>query len=105
MKVIRAGHLYELESLEGTNPQQIQFIEKMPKAQNKDELYTVNDGTTNEEVLAMMIDRLKTLGDKLPSRENSIAITKLEEALMWVEKRINARKVQGVYSTSLPHKS
>lgn len=43
-------------------------------------------GTTNEEVLRVLIHRLKFLNDqwmdgKFKSRENSIAITKLEEAL------------------------
>lgn len=102
MKVLVPGHLYELESLEGSNSQKLQFIQKQ---KSEDKFVTVQDGTTNEEVLKVMIDRLKTLGEKLPSRENAIAITKLEEALMWIEKRINARKEQGVYSTPLPHKS
>lgn len=112
MKVLKQGHLYELDSLEGTNPQKLQFIEKEMKvfpADNPAQLgeakfVTVNDGTTNEEVLLMLIDRTRTLGDKLPSKENSIALTKLEEALMWFHKRTEIRMKQGVENTPFNHK-
>ena len=110
MKVITPGHLYELESMEGAKPQQIQFIEKQkiekhPTNAKLDYTFvTVNDGTTNEEVLLVLIDRLKTLGQKLPSRENALAITKAEECLMWLERRTANRLAQGVENTPLPHK-
>jgi hypothetical protein len=63
------------------------------------------DGVTNEEVLRVLIHRLKFLneewqGGKFRCRENSLAITKLEEALMWLEKRTAdriARKVEGTH--------
>lgn len=64
MKVLTAGYKYRLESFEGGSPQEIQFIEKVPIAQGEPELRTVNDGTTNEEVLAMLIDRAKHLPEK-----------------------------------------
>jgi hypothetical protein len=96
MKVITPGHAYELALFE--DPEKnlfIQFIQKEGKL-----LKTVVDGTTNEEVLAMMIDRLRFLNEKiLSSRENSIAITKLEEALMWLNKRTADRKARGVEGT------
>jgi hypothetical protein len=95
MKVIRSGHKYELESFEGTYPQIIQFIEKQHPS-----METIHDGTTNEEVLAVLIDRLRSMGEKLPCRENSIAITKCEEALMWLNKRTAERKARGVEGTS-----
>jgi hypothetical protein len=95
MRAITPGHRYALENFEGGNEaQSLQFIEK-DAAMN-----TVNDGTTNEEVLLMLIDRLKFLGDRLPSRENSIAITKCEEALLWLNKRTADRKARGVEGTS-----
>ena len=95
MKTITSGHKYELEHFEDrTKHQVIQFIEKAGEP-----LMTVNDGTTNEEVLAMLIDRLKFLSAKLPSRETSIAITKCEEALLWLNKRTADRKARGVEGT------
>jgi hypothetical protein len=100
MKVLTPGHRYELDNLEPTLPgavkQTIQFIEKEPVLAGSTQLGTVNDGTTNEEVLKVLIDRLAFLQAKFACRENAIAITKLEEALMWLNKRTADRKVRGV---------
>ena len=75
--------------------QTIQFIEKRPAA-GTDILYTINNGTTNEEVLRVLIDRLSYLQSKFPCRENAIVITNLETALLWLEKRTADRKARGV---------
>jgi len=96
MKILRPGHRYALDSFEGGPAQTIQFIEKEPVASGSTELKTVNDGTTNEEVLAMLIDRMQSLQAKFPCRENAIVITNLEESLMWLEKRTADRKKRGV---------
>jgi hypothetical protein len=100
MKTITTGHKYELESFEGGPSQTIQFIEKRPATAEElcevNGLVTVNDGTTNEEVLAMLIDRMQTLQAKFPCRENAIVITKLEESLMWLNKRTADRVTRGV---------
>ena len=97
MKVIRDGHKYELAHHEGPGAEVIQFIEKQPKALGKTgELETAYQGTTNEEVLRCLIDRLSNMNSKFPCRENSIVITKLEESLMWLEKRTSDRKARGV---------
>ena len=98
MKVLRDHHKYELENFEDKSSpgQTVQFIEKVPMVDGSTELKTISDGTTNEEVLKMLIDRMKGLGDKFPCRENSISITKMEEALMWLEKRTANRVSRGV---------
>ena len=60
MKVLTEGHKYSLQNFESKEETQtIQFIEK--KQVVKDILVTVNDGTTNEEVIEMLIDRLNYL--------------------------------------------
>lgn len=94
MKILTPGHKYELASFEGGTPQELQFIQK-----EGEPLKTVSDGTTNEEVLAMLIDRMNFLNAKMPGRENSIAITKLEEALLWLNHRTALRKARGVEGT------
>jgi len=97
MQVIREGHRYELSNFENNLAwQQLQFIEKEPNPDVSGAMITVNDGTTNEEVLAMLIDRMRYLQVKFCCRENAIVITKLEEALMWLEMRTNDRKKRGV---------
>lgn len=96
MNVITTGHRYALASFEGGASQTLQFIEKVPTFEGSKELRTVNDGTTNEEVLAVLIDRVQYLNGKFPCRENSIVITKLEESLMWLNKRTANRKARNV---------
>lgn len=101
MKVITAGHKYELAHFEGAGfpdapVQTLQFIEKAPISEGSKEMLTVNDGTTNEEVLKVLIDRLHYLNGKFPCRENAIVITKLEESLMWLNKRTSDRQARNV---------
>ena len=94
MKALTPGHKYQLNDFENPGScQHLQFIEK-DAAMN-----TINDGTTNEEVLAMLIDRLAFLNDRLPSRESALARTKCEEALLWLNKRTADRIQRGVEGT------
>ena len=98
MKIVTIGHRYVLENFEHpeNEGQTIQFIEKVPVSLNSTELKTGNDGTTNEEVIKVLIDRISYLNLKFPCRENSIAITKLDEALLWLGKRTRDRVERGV---------
>jgi hypothetical protein len=100
MKVLREGHQYELANVENVNAagQILQFIEKEPTGPGEVTFRTVHDGTTNEEVLKVLIDRISKMQAKVPCKENAMVITKLEESLMWLEKRTKdrqARKVEG----------
>lgn len=97
MKMITPGHKYVAQNVE--NPeygQTIQFIEKIPKEKDSPNLITLEDGTTNEEVLEIVLDRINFLNRKFPCRENSLAITNIEQAIMWLEKRTKDRKSRGV---------
>lgn len=105
MQVITAGYLYKLQNFETVEQnnvdvptfQELQFIHKEPKESGQPgELQTVANGTTNEELLAVLIDRMQFLQSKFPCRENAIVITKLEESLMWLEKRTSDRKKRNV---------
>lgn len=99
MRVIHEGYIYGLEAFDGGDEQQLAFIEK----EDRDgQFVTVSDGTTNEEVLKVLIHRLTYQSKKLPSRETSIAITKLEEALLWLQKRTQDRIARGVEGTPNP---
>lgn len=102
MKILTPGHKYELDHFEnyglpGVPVQTLQFIEKVQDPDGPTgQLKTVNDGTTNEEVLRVLINRMQSLQEKFPCRENAIVTTKLEESLMWLEKRTADRKARGV---------
>lgn len=87
METLIEGHRYICKNFESENGQTIQFIHKVPKTEGSIELNTISDGTTNEEVLEMLINRMDYLNKKFPCRENAIVITKLEESLMWLNKR------------------
>jgi len=102
MKNLIEGHRYVLDNFENKDAegQQLQFIQKEP-IDDKGNLKTINDGTTNEDVLEMLIDRMKYLQAKFPCRENAIVITKLEESLMWLEKRTSDRKKRNVEGKQL----
>ena len=54
------------------------------------------NGTTVEEMLRVSIERLQDLNGRFSCRENSIALTKMQEALMWVNERTGEREKRGV---------
>lgn len=105
MNVITPGHRYELANFE--NPDQqgqiIQFIEKKPDlAKGNGVLFTVNDGTTNEELIEVLLNRLAHLQGNFPCRENAIALTHLETALLFLKRRTELRNARGVEGKHLP---
>ena len=103
MKNNVAGHQYELSNFENKDQQGqiLQFIHKESKEEGSTELATISDGTTNEEVLEVLIDRMNFLQSKFPCRENAIVITKLEESLMWLNKRTQDRMKRNVEGKQL----
>ena len=62
-------------------------------------------GTLHEHYLTVMIEDLKFKDAEFPSKETACAITKLEEARMYLEEREKIREAQGVLGTYQPHKS
>ena len=59
------------------------------------------NGIHNEDLIAMVICRLEHFQKgQFSCRENALAITKLEEAMMWLRKRTDARVKRGVEGTS-----
>jgi hypothetical protein len=59
------------------------------------------NGITQEALLAVVIDRLRSFQTgPFSCRENAIALTKCEEAMMWLQRRTVARIKRGVEGTS-----
>ena len=58
------------------------------------------NGVCNEDLIAMVICRLEHFNQsEFKCRENAVAITKLEEALLWLRKRTMGREKRGVEGT------
>lgn len=92
-----ASHEYEIiklgNSLEAGWNQRVSFQNGPIKEKG------VN-GVTQEALLAIVIDRLRSF-QKGPysCRENAIALTKCEEAVMWLNSRTSGRVARGVEGT------
>ena len=69
--------------------QQIDFVKKLSDG-------TMVPGLQSEQLLIALIDRHKKLNDAYRSRESSLAITKMEEALHWLQARVQNRISRGV---------
>lgn len=60
------------------------------------------NGVTQEALLAVVIDRLRSFqAGPYKCRENAIALTHCEDALMWLQKRTRDRMARGVEGTNV----
>ena len=101
-QAFNANHEYEVRQtpLEGATISEKEIYAKVNFQKGPIKENGVN-GCHNEDLIAIVIDRLQCLNQgNFACRENSIAITKLEEAMMWLNKRTADRKARGVEGTS-----
>lgn len=62
---------------------------------------TPPNGLSNEALLAIVEDRLIGFqSGQFACRENAVALTKLQETMMWLQKRTRDRMARGVEGTS-----
>lgn len=100
---VTPGHSYILPNFE--QPQEDgQVLHFIHKEKEGEEFITINDGTTNEAVLQMLILRLSFLYKKLPDEATSDAIGHVKQALSCLVNRTKVRKIQKVEGTPKPHK-
>ena len=60
------------------------------------------NGISNEALLAIVEDRLAGFqSGQFACRENAIALTKIQEAMMWLQKRTRDRMSRGVEGTNV----
>jgi len=104
-----SGFKYELANFSGTGVQTLSFVQRLPEKKlilTKDaknefrKMETVQDGTTNEEVLAMLLQRLIHLNHLLPCSENFLAAHHIELALTILTNRTADRVKRGVEGTA-----
>lgn len=101
MQVITPGHRYALTETDG-QPQVIQFIEKVPEEEGSPKMRTVHTGTTNEEVIGMLIDRIHHLQSVMPCPENDTAVKHLALAYDALYGRTLERQRRGVEGQHTP---
>ncbi len=60
------------------------------------------NGITHEALIAIILDRMNAFqAGPYKCRENALAITKLEEAMHWLNARTKAREARGVEGTAV----
>ena len=86
-----ACHLYNVRDVDNREAYAAVTFQNGPVGENG-----VN-GCHQEDLIAIVIDRLKSFqsGD-FKCRENALALTKLEEAMHWLNHRTNERTNRGV---------
>jgi hypothetical protein len=90
-----ANHIYSVASVEAGEVLQVVCFQNGPIKESG-----VN-GVMNEDLIAMVIDRLEGFqSSKFACRENALAISCLEWALLWLRERTTDREVRGVEGTN-----
>lgn len=60
------------------------------------------NGVSNEAILAIVIDRLRGFqGGEFSTKENAVALTHVETAMLWLQKRTRDRIARGVEGTNV----
>lgn len=104
-----ANHLYMVEGFDTTTNASDPFVARHGQpAQHMTILFQngpINEkgvnGITQEALLAVVIDRLRSFqAGPFACRENALALTKIEEALHWLQQRTIARMRRGVEGTN-----
>ena len=91
-----ANHKYEIVLVENRN-----IVLSEINFQNGPIKEAGVNGVMNEDLIAIVIDRMRGFqSSEHACRDNALALTKLEEALMWLRNRTNEREARGVEGTN-----
>lgn len=83
------NNVYQLKNVKSDTVQGVTFYELFEDG-------TYREGTTIEEMLTVSLNRLQDLNNRFSCRENALAITKIQEAIMWLNQRTADRLARGV---------
>lgn len=93
-----ANHVYRISGSEYSDQVKVEPIHI--RFQNGPIAEAGVNGVTQEALLAILIDRLTSFqAGPYSCRENALALTKLEEAQMWLLERTRKRMARGVEGT------
>ncbi|UGY15148.1 hypothetical protein HAP48_0042590 [Bradyrhizobium septentrionale] len=93
MEVVEKGHLYAVDGYDGAPQSLIQFMKRVGEGYPGNE-GRPHGGTNSQEVLRVLIDRVKYLNGQVPSRHNSLILSALRVALIKFELR--AAELHGI---------
>jgi len=103
-----ANHLYMIEGFDTTSNASCPFVKRYGEPAKHATILFQNgpisevgvNGITHEVLLSIVCDRLRSFqAGPYASRENALALTKLEEAQHWLLHRTRARIARGVEGT------
>lgn len=103
-----ANHLYMIEGFDTTTNASDPFVERHGQPAKHSTILFQNgpinevgvNGITQEVLLAIVADRLRSFqSGPYACRENALALTKIEEAMHWLQQRTIARMRRGVEGT------
>ncbi|MEL6661295.1 MAG: hypothetical protein AAFP77_19660 [Bacteroidota bacterium] len=104
-EIVEQGTHYKLPCYEVVDGKGIQLTDNyvdlnfVRGSKLKDEEVERREGTLHEHLLSAMISDLQFKNGLVPSREGSITITKLQEALQWLRQRQVDRVKRSVVGT------
>ncbi len=91
MEVLDRGHLYAMETIDGGRTAILQFVKRC----DPPEKYPGNSGSYPgviiQEVLRVLIDRVKYLDNQVPAPENEDILIHLRESFWSLERRAHRR--------------
>lgn len=89
MKILDPGHKYSLLSLDGKVKQTLQFVKRkgLKFPGNK----TAHPGTTMQDVIMCLLNRIRYLQNQIPCIENEMILKNLQECLFLLEYRAAKR--------------
>lgn len=91
-----ANHVYMISPADGTGPGVRIVFQNGPLEGSRP------NGLSNEALLAIVEDRLIGFqSGQFACRENAVALTNLQESMMWLQKRTRDRMARGVEGTSV----
>src|SRR5918993_3647865 len=96
MKVIEAGHVYEVENVDGIGKQRIEFVRRRNDAAQllSDEGGDRREGILTQELIRVAIDRTLYLNNEAPCIENVEIVTALRRVLSLYESRAARRTIE-----------
>jgi hypothetical protein len=103
MKIIDPGHKYELLCLDGKLKQTLQFVKRFDRhhPENYPGNFNAHPGTTLQDVIRCLLNRVRYLQNQIPCPENEILLGNLQQCLWVLENRALRRHGLGSLELSL----